>query len=280
MISAVVCAYNRASILRRMLESFFQQNYLNEIEYELIVVDNNSSDGTRRVVGEYLEHPQCRYIFEERQGLSVARNRGGAEGKGDIVAFLDDDVIVDKDWLKRLQECFEETKADVVGGRVYLIVEKEPPKWLGPEFRMFLSLGKRSVRARRFGRGQLGGKKINPDNFQKSLVDPFQYFGIQIGDGAGCDSPVVDGADLVDEQIGIAGQLLLSLDPDAEWFCIVDEIRRKGNDDRRGMARIQKGLILQNENGSGFSRLRPFLRVEVCQPDRPVLKSRGHVPPR
>ena len=141
-------------------------------------------------------------------------------------------------------------------------------------------MGKRSVRARRPCRGQSGGKKINPDNFQNSLVDPLQYFGIQIGDGAGGDSPVVDGADLIDEQIGISGQLFLGFDPDAEWFCIVDKIRGQGDYDRRGVAHIQKGLILQNENGSGFSRLRPLLRVEVCQPDDPVLKSRGHVPPR
>lgn len=101
-----------------------------------------------------------------------------------------------------------------------------------------------------------------------------------MGDGAGCESPVVDGADLVDEQIGIPGQLFSGFDPDAEWFCVVDEIRRQGDDDRRGMARIQKGLVLQNENGSDFSWLGSCLRVEICQPDRPMLNSRGHVRPR
>jgi len=121
-----------------MLESFFEQEYLGESDYELIIVDNNSRDETRSVVDKY-PNPNLRYVFEQRQGLNIARNRGVAESKGDIVAFLDDDVIVDKKWLKNLKGCFEETKADAVGGRAYLIFEKEPPNWLGPEFRIFLS---------------------------------------------------------------------------------------------------------------------------------------------
>jgi hypothetical protein len=127
---------------------------------------------------------------------------------------------------------------------------------------------------------QSGGKKINPDNLQNGLVDLFHQFRFQIGDGAGCDSPVVDCPDLVDEQIGIPDQLFAGFDPDAERLCIVDEICRQGDDDRGWMSRIQKGLILKNENGSRFPRLRPLLRVEICQPDRSMLNSRGHVPPR
>ena len=65
---------------------------------------------------------------------------------------------------------------------------------------------------------------------------------------------VVDGTDLVDEQIGIPGQLFSGFDPYAEWFCIVDEICGNADDDCRGMARIPKGPILGNENGSDFSR--------------------------
>jgi len=126
----------------------------------------------------------------------------------------------------------------------------------------------------------ISGKRINPDNFQNGLVDLLHQIGFQISDGAGCDSPVVDGTDLVNEKIGIPGELFTGFDPDAEWRCIVDEIRREGDDDRGWMSGIQKGLILKNEDGSRFSGLRPFLRVEICQPDRPVLKSRGHVPPR
>ena len=139
MISIIVCTYNRSPILRRMLESFFKQQYLGDVSYEILIVDNNSRDETKLVVAEYLGNPECRYIFEPKQGLSVARNRGVSETKGDIVAFLDDDVIVDSCWLKRLEECYQETNADVVGGRAYLIIANETPEWLGPTFRVFLS---------------------------------------------------------------------------------------------------------------------------------------------
>ncbi len=123
-----------------MLESFFGQRFLEDIDYELIIVDNNSQDETRSLVAKYSSNGKCRYIFEEKQGLSLARNRAVKESKGDILAFLDDDVIVDRNWLKKLKECYEETNADVVGGRAYLKFEKEPPDWLGQQFRTFLSL--------------------------------------------------------------------------------------------------------------------------------------------
>ncbi|MGZ5055642.1 MAG: glycosyltransferase [Methylobacter sp.] len=139
MISIIVCTYNRAPVLRKMLESFFKQDCLCDADYEILVVDNNSRDETKLVVAEYLSNQECRYIFEPKQGLSIARNRGVSESKGDIVAFLDDDVIVDKRWLKNLDKCYQETNADAVGGRAYLIMENEPPDWLGPKFRYFLS---------------------------------------------------------------------------------------------------------------------------------------------
>lgn len=139
MISIIVCTYNRSPVLRRMLDSFYKQEYLEDIKYELLIVDNNSKDETKLLASEYIHDPACKYIFEPRQGLSVARNRGVDESKGEIIAFLDDDVIVDKHWLKNLEECYLETKADAVGGRAYLIMEKEPPDWLGPAFKNILS---------------------------------------------------------------------------------------------------------------------------------------------
>src|SRR5574341_2283004 len=129
MISVIVCTYNRSRILKRMLKSFFLQDCRDAINYELIVVDNNSTDDTRTVVSEFMHSPTVRYVFEGKQGLSVARNRGVAESNGEFVSFLDDDVIVDKTWLKKLQICCDETKADVVGGRIYLILNGEPPIW-------------------------------------------------------------------------------------------------------------------------------------------------------
>lgn len=138
-ISAVICTYNRAPLLRRTLAGFFAQVCLDEVEHELIVVDNNSTDDTRRLVESIEDQPSLRYVFEPRQSLSIARNRGIAEARGTIVAFLDDDVIVDERWLVHMRNCFEQTGAAAVGGRSYLIYEEEPPEWLQGEFRTLLS---------------------------------------------------------------------------------------------------------------------------------------------
>lgn len=139
MISIIVCTYNRSENVRQTLESFFEQPGLAAADYELIVVDNNSSDDTAATVEQFVNRHNVRYIFERRQGLSNARNRGVEESHGQIVAFLDDDVIVDQNWLKNLGACFEQTEADIVGGKSYLIFQAEPPDWLENEFRINLS---------------------------------------------------------------------------------------------------------------------------------------------
>ncbi len=139
MFSIIVCTFNRVDTLKIMLESFFGQDGINEIAYELLVVDNNSRIETRAMADAFLANPRCHYVFEGRQGLSFARNRGVREAKGEILAFLDDDVIVDRNWLENLQRCYLQTEADAVGGRVYLSFESEPPSWLGIGFRTALS---------------------------------------------------------------------------------------------------------------------------------------------
>jgi glycosyltransferase involved in cell wall biosynthesis len=139
MISVIVCTYNRADVLARMLDRFVAQPGLARIPYELIVVDNNSTDHTRRVLERLESRVRLRVFLETRQGLSHARNRGVAEARGDIVAFLDDDVLVQTDWIERLDDCLAATGADVVGGRAGLLFDRTPPPWLGPHFRRALS---------------------------------------------------------------------------------------------------------------------------------------------
>lgn len=139
MISVVICTYNRAPSLRRTLESFFRQDRLDHVPHEVIVVDNNSSDDTRAVVQAFENHPALRYVFEPKQGLSQARNRGADEARGDIVAYLDDDVLLAPEWLHALAACFADTRADVVGGQSVLRFEAPPPRWFGPHFRRYLS---------------------------------------------------------------------------------------------------------------------------------------------
>src|SRR3972149_11111049 len=125
-ISVVVCTHNRSESLRETLRSLMLQNYPAS-DYEIIVVDNRSTDRTKEVVSEF---SHVRYVLEEKMGLSHARNRGIKESRGDVVAFIDDDAKADKSWLSRLVQVYKEEKdAGCVGGRVILDWKCEKPSW-------------------------------------------------------------------------------------------------------------------------------------------------------
>jgi glycosyltransferase involved in cell wall biosynthesis len=91
--------------------------------WELVVVDNNSTDDTREAVLRFSARAgfDCRYAFEGKQGLSHARNRGVAEARGDVIACVDDDCLVDENWLAQIAAEFEQDASlHVLGGRVEL----------------------------------------------------------------------------------------------------------------------------------------------------------------
>ena len=95
---------------------------------ELIVVDNASTDSTAQVVSRFDE---ARYVLEPQQGLSHARNRGIAEAKGELIAFVDDDIFFDKAWPTEICRAFDEyPQADCVGGQSQLHFESTQPEWL------------------------------------------------------------------------------------------------------------------------------------------------------
>jgi O-antigen biosynthesis protein len=115
----------RGDQLRRCLRSLVAQA---GVEFELIVVDNRPDSGKARGLVNPLaaEDPQVRYVSESRAGLSVARNRGISETDADLVTFIDDDVVADPSWLRRLVTPFAEPKVTAVSGMV-LPLELETP---------------------------------------------------------------------------------------------------------------------------------------------------------
>jgi glycosyltransferase involved in cell wall biosynthesis len=108
--------------------------------WEIVVVDNNSKDDTFEVVKSFSNSSSipARYIKEESQGLSHARNRGIMESGGKYVAFTDDDAIADRGWVVALYETFQTCRCDSVGGRIYLKSVRQLPKWLKSELWGFL----------------------------------------------------------------------------------------------------------------------------------------------
>lgn len=111
--SVVVPTHNRKTLLRRCLCALVHQQYP---DYEIIVVDDGSADGTGDMVQR--EFPQVRYLRQEPNlGPAAARNRGVHVARGEIVAFTDDDCVPPPDWLARLAQGFADyPQAAAVGG--------------------------------------------------------------------------------------------------------------------------------------------------------------------
>lgn len=132
--SVVICTHNRSGYLEKCLESLFKST-LNRPDTEIIVVNNASTDATAEVLG-HLEasHQELRSVVEPRLGLSFARNRGVQEARGRFVAFLDDDGVVSRHWLKTITAPFELDPGLVgVGGRIRPVFESGRPIWILPE---------------------------------------------------------------------------------------------------------------------------------------------------
>jgi glycosyltransferase involved in cell wall biosynthesis len=131
LISAIICTHNRDQYLGAAIDSLLHQDFAGE--YEVIVVDNASSDRTREVVEARLSHPRLRYVHESVLGLSVARNTGATQALSPILAYLDDDAVASAQWLQVLHDAFQQNeKLAIAGGKVTLLWAEgmEPPRWL------------------------------------------------------------------------------------------------------------------------------------------------------
>jgi glycosyltransferase involved in cell wall biosynthesis len=131
-VNVILCTYNRCGQLPQALESVAVSIFHESMDWEVLVVDNNSSDGTKGVVEEFsVRYPgRFRYVFEPQQGKSFALNRGILESNGDVLAFMDDDVTVEPDWLHKLTEPLSDSQWAGTGGRIYLPRDFSPPSWL------------------------------------------------------------------------------------------------------------------------------------------------------
>ena len=133
-LSVVMSTYNRGALLEGAIRSVLAQRE-HTAPFELIIVDNNSSDATREIVERVAaSDPRVRYVFEPQQGLSSARNTGIRVAAAPLVAFTDDDVRATPDWIAALLRAFDESpEADFVGGRVLPLWPSSPPAWLTRE---------------------------------------------------------------------------------------------------------------------------------------------------
>lgn len=128
-LSVILPTYDRAPALKRALAALLRQS-ADPSAYEIVVVENNCSDGTRAMV-DASDDARVRLISEPRQGLSFARNAGLDAARSEIVAFTDDDVEVVPDWIETILTLLRKNpSADGVGGRVLPAWERGRPRWL------------------------------------------------------------------------------------------------------------------------------------------------------
>lgn len=134
-VTVIICTYNRCQSLAKALGSVAASVLPDSVEWEVLVVDNNSKDRTREVAQDYCRrYPrQFRYVFESQQGKSYALNTGIREAQGDVLAFMDDDVTVEPTWLRVLTAPLQSGEWAGVGGRILPAQAFSPPKWLSLE---------------------------------------------------------------------------------------------------------------------------------------------------
>jgi glycosyltransferase involved in cell wall biosynthesis len=129
-IAAIICTHNRDSYLGAAIDSLFAQDC---DDFEILVVDNGSTDRTKEVVDSRSPHPRLKYIYEPVLGLSVARNTGAKETSSPILAYLDDDAVASPKWLQILVEAYNKNeKLAIAGGKVTLIWPNgiSHPQWI------------------------------------------------------------------------------------------------------------------------------------------------------
>jgi glycosyltransferase involved in cell wall biosynthesis len=142
-LTLLVCTRNRSSDLRELLDTALAQDAGETGTYEVLIVDNDSADETRRIVETRMisGHANLRYLFEPRQGRSYALNTGMDAARGPIVTVVDDDYLLPANWVSTTVDTFRaHPEISVTGARVQPLWQSEVPSWLGREHWSALAL--------------------------------------------------------------------------------------------------------------------------------------------
>ena len=185
-VTVVLSTYNRAKGLAGALDCAAALTLPESVEWEILVVDNNSSDSTRAVVEEFCRrYPRrFRYLFEPQQGLSHARNAGIRQARGEIIAFMDDDVTVPQSWLQNLTAALHGSEWAGAGGRVVPAQSFSPPRWLPLQDRYALAP------LAMFDLGPQAGQLFEPPfganmAFKREMFEKYGLFRTDLGRSAG-----------------------------------------------------------------------------------------------
>lgn len=130
-ITVAVCTWNRADLLAQSLGELVRMSAPRLLRWDLLVVDNASTDNTKGVVESFHDRLPIRYVFEPKLGLSNARNCAVNQARGRFIVWIDDDVRVDPGWLAGYSRGISENpQADIFGGVIEPLFEVPPPTWM------------------------------------------------------------------------------------------------------------------------------------------------------
>ncbi|MCP4404618.1 MAG: glycosyltransferase family 2 protein [bacterium] len=141
-LSVIMCTFNRASYLRKALQSLLRQSLPPE-SFEILVVDNASTDETRQMLAkEFSSTINLRSLHEPTLGVSRARNTGWRHAQGKYVAYLDDDALASPDWCCKILNAFRayDSKIACIGGKIELIWEAPCPDWVSATMQNYFSV--------------------------------------------------------------------------------------------------------------------------------------------
>ena len=182
-ISVIVCTYNRSASLAATLESLAASQLPASVPWEVMVVDNNSTDTTREVVETFRRrHPQVfRYLFEPRSGKSNALNTGIKHAQGKVLAFVDDDVTVESTWLHHLTASLHDEEWSGAGGRILPARAFGRPAWFSLEELGGILFGHFDFgdQPRELGRAPFGANMA----FRKEMFERYGGFQVDLGPG-------------------------------------------------------------------------------------------------
>ncbi len=189
-ITVILCTYNRCQLLGQALDSIAASTLPQSVEWEVVVVDNNSSDRTSEVVEDFgSRYPgRFRYLFEPRPGKSHALNAGIRDARGEILAFTDDDVTVEATWLQNLTAALHNREWAGAGGRTLPERSFVPPRWLPPDRRHALAplaIFDRGPEARELTEAPYGNNMA----YRKTVFEKHGGFRADLGPRAGSRRP-------------------------------------------------------------------------------------------
>ncbi|TWU24011.1 putative glycosyltransferase EpsH [Novipirellula galeiformis] len=139
-VSIILCTYNRADMLRECVESLLNQRTDGEFTFEVVVVDNRSSDNTAELISEMQKTSPVtlRYVFESTPGQVHARHRGFDEAQGEWFANFDDDEVAEPEWVLAMLRLAREKNIRSVGGLLWLRLPPDCDRQLHPRVRRIL----------------------------------------------------------------------------------------------------------------------------------------------